>query len=123
MKKLIAILAFAGFLLQTFHQVATVAAFYSDQDFIARNLCENRDNPKMHCEGKCCLKRKLAKEASDQAPTSRNSKSEEVVNLFFAYHVFEPVSAFLLPIRPDYFERDERADGAFERAVFHPPSA
>src|SRR3954469_19820506 len=82
MKKIIAIIAFMGILLQTFSQVVVVSQYYANKDFIAKNLCENRARPQMHCDGKCCLKKKLAREGKEQAPGSRNQKSEEVVNLF-----------------------------------------
>jgi hypothetical protein len=33
--------------------------FFAHQDYIAANLCENRDQPELHCEGKCVLMQKL----------------------------------------------------------------
>src|ERR1039458_1757492 len=84
LKKFIAILAFVGILLQTFSQVVIVAEYYANKDYIAKNLCENRDKPQLHCEGKCCLKKKLAKEGKDQAPSPRNQKNQRVIVLFCA---------------------------------------
>ncbi|MET6996476.1 hypothetical protein [Chitinophaga defluvii] len=36
--------------------------FYINQNYIAKNLCINRDKPQMHCNGKCSLKKKLNEE-------------------------------------------------------------
>ncbi|WP_229239682.1 hypothetical protein [Echinicola soli] len=36
-----------------------------NKEYIAENLCINRDKPEMHCDGKCFLAEKL-KEAQDQ---------------------------------------------------------
>jgi len=62
-----AIFALAGILLQTFSQVVVVAEYYANKNYIAKNLCKNRDKPMMHCDGKCCLKKKLAAEGKNQA--------------------------------------------------------
>ena len=71
MKKLVAIIALIGILLQTFNQVVIVAQYYAQKEYIAKNLCENRDKPMMHCDGKCCLKKKLAAESRRPLPAIR----------------------------------------------------
>src|SRR5215213_9084953 len=38
------------------------------QDYIAKNLCENRARPKLKCGGKCQLMKKLAEEEKENAP-------------------------------------------------------
>jgi len=35
------------------------SAFKLNQKYIARTLCENRDKPEMHCNGKCYLAKKI----------------------------------------------------------------
>ncbi len=40
-------------------KVSITANFLINQDFIAANLCENRDKPELHCNGKCVLMQKL----------------------------------------------------------------
>lgn len=37
----------------------TVARFKANQSYVARYLCINRNNPKMKCNGKCFLMKKL----------------------------------------------------------------
>jgi len=112
-----------GILLQTFSQVVIVGSYYANKDFIAKNLCENKDKPQMHCDGKCCLKKKLAKEGKEQAPTSRNQKSEQVINLFCSDNQFKitPPVFFLNPI--SHFSYDDLHTCAYHHSVFHPPSA
>lgn len=43
------------------------------QDYIATYLCENRDKPSLHCDGKCYLAKKLkaAHEAQDREASQR----------------------------------------------------
>ena len=111
-----------GILLQTFNQVVIVAEYYANKDFIAKNLCENRDKPKMHCDGKCCLKKKLAKEGKNQAPSPTNQKSEQVVTLYFSDTKFEikPVASTILPKK--YFSFNELKTYSYHHSVFHPPT-
>jgi hypothetical protein len=123
LKKSAAILALLCILLQTFSQVVIVLVYYANKDFIAKNLCENRDKPKMHCEGKCCLKKKLAKEGKEQAPSTRNQKSEEVALFFYSNTRFEIVyHSGSLP-RPAYYIYNDLHTSSFHHSVFRPPSA
>ncbi|NIG55748.1 hypothetical protein [Chitinophaga sp. Cy-1792] len=36
--------------------------YYLNQDYIAGNLCENRNKPQLHCNGKCHLAKKMHEE-------------------------------------------------------------
>ena len=112
-----------GILLQTFNQVVIVAQYYANKDFIAKNLCENRDKPMMHCDGKCCLKKKLAQQSKEQLPSSRNQKSEQVVTLFCATPRFEINYTAQFKVPNKYFSYNDLATASFHHAVFHPPTA
>ncbi len=37
-----------------------------NQNFIARTLCENKAKPEMHCNGKCFMKKQLARSGENQ---------------------------------------------------------
>lgn len=47
-------------------------------DYIVSNLCENKENRELECNGKCYLSKQLAKEAGDEDknPFSKSSKTE-----------------------------------------------
>ena len=47
-----------------------MAEYAVNYDYIVENLCENRDIPSLHCDGKCYLAKQLAKESegSDKNP-------------------------------------------------------
>jgi hypothetical protein len=123
LKKLFAIVALTGILLQTFSQAVIVAQYYANKDYIAKNLCENRDKPQLHCEGKCCLKKRLAKESKEQAPASKNQKGEQVVNLFYSDTRFELRPYAAIPVQHQYSRFQNNYTGSFNRAIFHPPTA
>ncbi len=59
MKKFIAIVLFVGVLFQSMNKLVVIINYEIHKDYIAKNLCENRDKPKMCCKGKCQLKKQL----------------------------------------------------------------
>lgn len=123
MKQFVAIVAGLAILLQSLNQVVIVASFYAQKDYIARNLCENRDKPQMHCEGKCCLKKKLAKDSQNQAPGPRSQKSPEVVTLFFTNPSIAIHAPLFFSVPDVHIPFNELGTISFPRSVFHPPAA
>ncbi len=77
----------------------------------------------MHCNGKCYLKKKLAKNAKEQSPTSNNEQSKQVVTLFYAdLRIVVPPGAFF--DAPDrYLSSNEMFTATYNSAVFRPPAA
>lgn len=109
-----------AFLLQTFSRTAVVVDFYANQPYIAKNLCENRDKPKMKCGGKCQLMKKLAAEEQK----GKDGDQTKVISLevlssksFYAVLSFSGTT-LLLPFYPTYSE-DTHAGQA--PVFFHPP--
>lgn len=47
-----------------------------NKDYIAKNLCINRDKPKSCCQGKCHLKKQLAK-SDESNDTAKNQSSQK----------------------------------------------
>ncbi len=111
-----------GVLLQSLSTVVIVAQYMANRDYIAKNLCENRDKPQMHCGGKCCLKKKLAKEAKQNSPTPRNQKNQQVVTLFFSDYKLNLQSHSFSTVAEKYFSYNELGTANFHHSVFHPPT-
>lgn len=86
-------------ILPTFSQWGTIAYYQINKEYITRILCENRDKPQLHCNGKCYLAKKLSEqqEKKDQQ-TSKSIQNIPVLQLFAsAIASFEfPASHFLL---------------------------
>lgn len=66
--------------------VVPLVDYIINYEYITTKLCENIAKPEMHCDGKCYLKKELAKASSDEKPIS-NQKSttskQEIEILFF----------------------------------------
>ncbi|MES2277359.1 MAG: hypothetical protein V4592_15135 [Bacteroidota bacterium] len=59
-----------------FTKLFVFAGFEMNQKYIASSLCENRDKPWMHCNGRCYLMKKIKlaedKEKNDERQTQKN---------------------------------------------------
>lgn len=60
--------------------------YWVNYEYIAKELCENKAKPEMHCDGKCHLKKELAKASEEDKPISSDKKAtskQESEVLFF----------------------------------------
>jgi hypothetical protein len=115
----ILLLAFAA---SSFSKAVIVVDFYANQDYIAKNLCENRDKPMMHCCGRCQLRKRLNREA-DQDKNNPERRSENKQEVLFLDETADKlatpvVCSVLLPYSPftDRGPVDQPAE------IFHPPA-
>lgn len=81
LQKCTALFLLLAFTASSFSKAVIVVGFYANQDYIAKNLCVNRDKPQMHCNGHCQLCKRLAREdGQDKSnPDSRPDHSSEVL--------------------------------------------
>lgn len=76
MKAVISIFLSGVLLFTIFLKSAVFIEFKINQKYIAETRCENKDKPKLNCDGKCYLKTQLAKaeSAPPDSPDFRNIK-------------------------------------------------
>jgi hypothetical protein len=55
-----------------------------NEDFIAKNLCENRNKPTCCCHGKCYLGKQLANEENQQQSPDKGGQREQAQVLWFS---------------------------------------
>ena len=79
-------------------------SFKINQDYIAKELCENREIPKMKCNGKCYLAKKLQEqeqEEKEKAPLEQRIKldvlfySKGSISSIPVLHQHEPKTCFV----------------------------
>jgi len=121
-RQLTAFIFLAAFLAQTFSRTLVIADYYTNTSKYAKN-CENKAKPKMHCNGKCQMMKKLQQEEKkDQENPERKSENKNEVVLstksFFAtiptQYLIESISKNLLPSSDG-----KSIDRSFD--IFHPP--
>ena len=77
-------------ILPTFSQWGTIAYYQINKAYITRVLCENRDKPQLHCNGKCYLAKKLkAQQEKQDKQTSDRVQNIPALQLFAS-----PITSF-----------------------------
>ncbi|MBK7433275.1 MAG: hypothetical protein IPI66_04735 [Chitinophagaceae bacterium] len=120
-RQVVSAILFMVFLFQTFSGSLIVFDYITNTASYARN-CINKARPKLHCNGKCQMMKKLQQEEKkDQQCPERKAETNELV--------FSSVSGFQLPelfyITLPGMVSFERSHPLTDRSFdfFHPPQA
>jgi len=121
--RIIALLLFIAMQIPLMNQWSAVAYYRVNRDFIAKNLCVNRDKPMLNCNGQCYLAKKLkaAEEKEQKSNSERLEKMPEVVLGFqcisslFKAHYFERY------VLENNFQIGEIHPNFSTKGFFHPP--
>lgn len=117
-----AVLLLISMMLAQFSTVFVYAGFELNQGYIASTLCENRDKPEMHCNGKCYLAKKLKQAEEKEKKQERESIRKGTQDTFFVnenLQLVSPVSFIrkaFIPEKP-FKLPDNRSE------ILHPPPA
>jgi hypothetical protein len=120
-KKCIASLLLVSVLLQTLSQAVICVDFYANRDYIAKNLCENRDKPMLHCCGRCQLRKRLHGEAEKNKDNPARKADGLTTPLFhegIALLSITPPEKILASHIPSFSDRSVIDQPTF---CFHPP--
>lgn len=119
---IVAIMAFVIFM-QGLCSGLTIIYFYLNRQYIAENLCENRDKPLMHCNGHCRLKRNLRTMAdSPSAPVPKEMKTD----IILACDEYAEPTLSLVPNRTSrqvFAAPEKKPDDDFLFEIFKPPTS
>jgi len=106
---------------QTFQHALIVLQYQLNKNYIAKNLCVNRNKPQMHCNGKCHLAKEL-KKANQQEEKSDNPYKDVKPLQLFARDIYKPTilcfckQKYLLPFN------DTTLLKGWPDSAFHPPT-
>lgn len=120
LRAFIAILLASVFLMQTVSKLFIVANYELNKAYISKNLCENKNKPSLHCNGKCHLKKQLQKEDKKENQNPNNLK--EKIELQF----FKETSSLFIPTVTPSVENINSIYimGNYNQhllSIFHPP--
>jgi len=87
--RLIAIVLLIALASSNFSRVFVYAGFEMNQKYIATTLCENRDKPEMHCNGKCYLAKKLKQAEEKEKRQEANHSKKGLQDSLFSRHRVE----------------------------------
>ena len=106
----------------TFSNWLVILSFRANQSYIARTLCINRNNPQMHCNGKCYLCKQLNQNQKQDASGGISVKDRSDMQLFCnATAALQPFFPTTVPSYP--VQADGLRDLLLISGCFHPPQA
>jgi len=123
LKKSLSILILLSILLQSFSKVWIAFSFKINQDYIARELCINRDNPDLQCNGNCVLMQRLkADEEKDkkELPSHLKKLQEIWYCLELPKWAIEPSENWPKATNTTFFYQNPFT-AAFAVDIFQPP--
>ena len=102
-----------------------VVEYVVNYDYIVKVLCENKDKPEMHCNGKCHLTKELAKEAGaeNKNPLSNKTSKTEIPQFIISENIIE----YMFASEIDFFSVDNIGykpnlnSSLFTSKILHPP--
>lgn len=95
MLRSIALILILSIAFQPVAKLLAVAWYQVNKTYIAKNLCENRSKPKMHCNGKCQLRKKL--QQLEQEHSKHSPAPVKIDKLESEVCVMPISSSFLIP--------------------------
>jgi hypothetical protein len=110
-------------LLMLVKPVMPVLDYVINYDYIAKELCENKAKPEMHCNGKCHLMKELAKAAENEKPASDKKSFHQESEVLFCetvkdFHFSANKTIVFTENITDYSNLYSHLNAT---AVFHPP--
>ncbi len=66
-----------------FGNLQTMVQYQFNKKYYAEVLCENKAKPKMNCNGKCALSKKLQKQEQEQQKTTGQSSKEKFETAYY----------------------------------------
>lgn len=97
-----------------------MADYELNKGFIAKNLCENRTRPWLHCNGQCQLMKKLKQEEKkDQTNPNRKQENNSEVypfKSFIEYNLNRPVKRVAIFFHHIILKPVDKAI-----PIYHPP--
>jgi len=124
MKFILVPILMALVLTQAFSKWVVVMDYNLNKDFIAKNLCINKARPKMHCNGKCQMMKRLAEEEKQNSEGNNNTSSKlKIQDVVFNDEIFKPVLPPPAKTKNTYNEeRPTLKHNSPISSIFHPPA-
>jgi hypothetical protein len=117
----ISVLVITGILLQVMSKPILVAQFLANRQFISATLCINKSDPKIHCKGKCHLKKQMT--GDNERQERQQSKENKTVD-FWLVRSSGTLISNILTLRPSStFMPEGMTLSGKTRDIFHPPGS
>ncbi|MFT3909223.1 MAG: hypothetical protein QM737_07320 [Ferruginibacter sp.] len=120
-KRIAATILLLVFVVQTFSAPFIRLDYYFNQADYAKN-CVNKARPKMHCNGKCQVMKKILEEEKKQQQQEERKMGTKVEVVSSKTFFAKITSVFSERMVSTYFIKNDNKEIKFPRSIFHPPS-
>ncbi len=121
LNKVLSILLFIAILSQSLSKMILFSNYIINKESITLKFCENKNKPKMKCNGKCHLKKQLQeqdkKENSSKTDIKEVNESQICQSLNIESFVFSTIDS----ISPNWHYLDSETS-FLPASIFHPPT-
>ncbi len=117
-----------AFIFQLGNRIYVMVNFKINQDYIAENLCEKKDEPESCCEGSCHLTKELNKVEETEQQTPLNTKDQTKKERVEEWHgllscqLMLQITSFDKQIYVSAFNNPHLLSG-YSSKIDHPPAA
>jgi hypothetical protein len=119
LKQVTAILFFVAFIGQTFNKPFIIVDYYANNAAYLK-ACINKARPKMRCNGKCQMMKKLQEEEKkeQQLPGARPDTKTEIFSSDNFTYTIETPCIIIKTVFPNYIQQGLATSNS---SIFHPP--
>ena len=107
---------------QSFTPWMIIGQYALNKEYISKNLCINKNLPRLHCNGKCQLMKKLAAEEKQNTPAESTLGKNTLSLVLFTQDLSSPEISALAEMKSGWSSRYLSSAGiSLPRSIFHPP--
>lgn len=103
------------------HPVLPFIEYYTLKEYIIKNLCINRDNPKSCCEGKCYLEKRIKENNSDNSTEKQNPVVHQLKRIEYNLPEKSNIPFFISENTTESEFLVSKYNHIFYNSIFHPP--
>lgn len=120
-KQVVIIVLICGIFTQSIGKLVLLSNYLINKEFIIFNYCENKSKPKLHCNGKCHLKKQLKEQEKQESSSKNNTKSFDEVQFCSEYdHAILPQFVYV-SISANWAYLNGETNNT-SPSIFHPPT-
>lgn len=120
MKYFAVILLFVALTIVLFTKTIVWVYYQYNIEYIKKELCVNKNKPRMNCNGKCYLAKQIKKAESVPVDLPQHIKElKEAV--WFIETIVKDIFKTFGTIKKSYFEKSDKLNSLYEFKIFTPP--
>lgn len=124
MHKILAIILICSITLPTINMVGTLIKFSINNEYYAKVLCQNKNNPELKCNGKCVLMQKLQMNAEQKQDQNTNRLANTLKEISSFTMAYDQIRSWNTNVNSEFYNSfvfKNLYKHIYRSSVFHPP--